>query len=193
MACDANQEIPINLNNIAINAIFCLLSTKVRINHQIQAPELRVIGDDGTNYGVISFKEAIERAVALGLDLIEISPLASPPVAKIMDYGKFQYDANKKQKISKTRSHTVETKSIQIKVGTGEHDLDLKAKKASEWLKKGNRVKVDLFLPGRTKYMDIKFLEERLARVLKLITENYKVAEAPKKGLKGLTTVIEKA
>ena len=193
MACDANQEIPINLNNIAINAIFCLLSTKVRINHQIQAPELRVIDDDGTNYGVISFKEAIERAVALGLDLIEISPLASPPVAKIMDYGKFQYDANKKQKISKTRSHTVETKSIQIKVGTGEHDLDLKAKKASEWLKKGNRVKVDLFLPGRTKYMDIKFLEERLARVLKLITENYKVAEAPKKGLKGLTTVIEKA
>jgi translation initiation factor IF-3 len=154
---------------------------------------LRVIGDNGENYGVISFKEAMEKAVALGQDLIEISPLASPPVAKIMDYGKFQYDANKKQKISKTRSHTVETKSIQIKVGTGDHDLDLKAKKASEWLKKGNRVKVDLFLPGRTKYMDIKFLEERLARVLKLITEDYKVAEAPKKGLKGLTTVIEKA
>lgn len=169
------------------------MSTKVRINHQIQAPELRVIGDDGTNYGVISFKEAIEKSVALGMDLIEISPLASPPVAKIMDYGKFQYDANKKQKISKTRSHTVETKSIQIKVGTGDHDLDLKAKKASEWLKKGNRVKVDLFLPGRTKYMDMKFLEERLERMLKLITENYKVAEAPKKGLKGLTTVIEKA
>lgn len=169
------------------------MSTKVRINHQIQAPELRVIGDDGTNYGVISFKEAIEKAVSLGMDLIEISPLASPPVAKIMDYGKFQYDANKKQKISKTRSHTVETKSIQIKVGTGDHDLDLKAKKASEWLKKGNRVKVDLFLPGRTKYMDMKFLEERLERMLKLITAEYKVAEAPKKGLKGLTTVIEKA
>lgn len=154
---------------------------------------MRVIGDDGTNYGVISFKEAIEKAVSLGMDLIEISPLASPPVAKIMDYGKFQYDANKKQKISKTRSHTVETKSIQIKVGTGDHDLDLKAKKASEWLKKGNRVKVDLFLPGRTKYMDMKFLEERLERMLKLITAEYKVAEAPKKGLKGLTTVIEKA
>jgi len=169
------------------------LSIKVRINHQIQAPELRVIGDDGANYGVISFKEAIEKAIAAGLDLIEISPLATPPVAKIMDYGKFQYDANKKQKISKTRSHTVETKSIQVKVGTGDHDLDLKAKKASEWLKKGNRVKVDLFLPGRTKYMDMKFLRERLERVLKLITEEYKVAEEAKKGPKGLTTVLEKA
>lgn len=169
------------------------MSTKVRINHQIQAPELRVISDEGDNYGVLPFKEALEKAISMGLDLIEISPLASPPVAKIMDYGKFQYNANKKQKLSKTRSHTVETKSIQIKVGTGDHDLDLKAKKASEWLKKGNRVKVDLFLPGRTKYMDIKFLKERLERVLKLITEEYKIAEEAKKGPKGLTTVLEKA
>ncbi len=169
------------------------MSIKVRINHQIQAPELRVIGDDGTNYGLLSLKDALAKAISLGLDLIEISPLTTPPVAKIMDYGKFQYDANKKQKVSRARSHTVETKSIQIKVGTGEHDLDLKAKKASEWLKKGNRVKVDLFLPGRTKYMDPKFLEERLERVLKLITEEYKVSEEPKKGPKGLSTVIEKA
>lgn len=169
------------------------MALKVRINHQIQAPELRVLGEDGENFGVLKFRDAMEKAISLGRDLIEISPTATPPVAKIMDYGKFQYDANKKQKLSKTRSHTVETKSIQVKVGTSEHDLDLKAKKASEWLKVGNRVKVDLFLPGRTKYMDIKFLRERLDRVLKLITEEYKVAEEPKKGPKGLTTVIEKA
>jgi translation initiation factor IF-3 len=169
------------------------LSTKVRINHQIQASELRVIDADGGNLGVISFKEAMDKAQLAGLDLIEISPNAVPPVAKIMDYGKFQYDDNKKQKQAKSKAHTIETKNIQVKVGTGEHDLNLKAKKASEWLKKGNRVKIDLFLPGRTKYMDIKFLKERMDRVLKLITEQYKIAEEPKKSPKGLTAVIERS
>jgi translation initiation factor IF-3 len=168
------------------------VSTKVRINNQIQAPELRVIGDDGANYGILTLKEALEKSLELGLDLIEISPAATPPVAKIMDYGKFQYDANKKQKLSKSRSQAVETKSIQIKVGTGEHDLELKAKKASSWLKQGHRVRVDLFLPGRTKYMDPKFLEGRLERVLKLVSVEYKIAESSKKSPKGLSTVIEK-
>jgi translation initiation factor IF-3 len=110
-----------------------------------------------------------------------------------MDYGKFQYAENKKLKVAKAKAHTVEIKNIQVKVGTGEHDLELKAKKASEWLKEGNRIKIDLFLPGRTKYMDIKFLEERMARVLKLITEQYKIADPAKKSPKGLSVIIEKA
>ncbi|MBX9839645.1 MAG: translation initiation factor IF-3 C-terminal domain-containing protein, partial [Silvanigrellaceae bacterium] len=76
--------------------------------------------------------------------------------------------------------------------GTGDHDLELKAKKASTWLKEGNRIKIDLFLPGRTKYMDIKFLEERMARILKLITEEYRVADPAKKSPKGLSIVIER-
>lgn len=165
---------------------------RVRINHFIRAAELRVIGDNGENYGVLSFQDAMRKAEELGLDLIEISPLATPPVAKIMDFGKFQYDQNKKQKSAKVRAHTVEVKSVQVKVGTGDHDLELKAKKASEWLREGNRVKIDLFLPGRTKYMDQKFLQERLERVLKLISEPYKIADPAKKGPKGLTTIIER-
>ncbi len=165
----------------------------VRINHQIKAPQLRVIGENAENYGLLTLTEALKKAEELGLDLIEISPNAVPPVAKIMDYGKFQYDANKKQKLAKTRAHTVETKNVQVKVGTGEHDLDLKAKKVSEWLKEGHRVKVDLFLPGRTKYMDFNFLKERLDRILKLVSEDFKVAEEAKKSPKGITTVIEKA
>ena len=168
------------------------MSIQVRINNQIKARELRVIGPEGENVGVITFKEAIEKAHTLGLDLIEISPNATPPVAKIMDYGKFQYGENKKLKLAKAKSHVIETKNIQVKVGTGEHDLELKAKKASEWLKEKNRVRIDLFLPGRTKYMDLKFLNERLDRILKLITEEYRIAEPAKKSLKGLTTVIEK-
>ncbi len=166
---------------------------KIRINHQIRAVELRVIGPDGGNIGVISLSQALEQANKAGLDLIEISPNATPPVAKIMDYGKFQYDEKKKLRVAKSKSHIVEVKNVQVKIGTGDHDLELKAKKASEWLKEGHRVKIDLFLTGRSKYMDIKFLKERLARILVLITEDYKIADEPKKSLKGLTTVIEKA
>jgi translation initiation factor IF-3 len=149
--------------------------------------------EDGTNLGELSFKDALDKAREAGLDLIEISPKAIPPVAKIMDYGKFQYAENKKLKVAKAKAHTVEIKNIQVKVGTGEHDLELKAKKASEWLKEGNRIKIDLFLPGRTKYMEMKFLEERMARVLKLITEQYKIADPAKKSPKGLSIIIEKA
>ncbi|TAK57655.1 translation initiation factor IF-3 [Patescibacteria group bacterium] len=170
-----------------------LSNLKVRINHQIRAAELRVIGPDGGNLGVISLSQALEQANKAGLDLIEVSPNATPPVAKIMDYGKFQYDEKKKLRSAKAKSHTTEVKNVQVKIGTGDHDLELKAKKASEWLKEGHRVKIDLFLTGRSKYMDVKFLKERLDRILVLITEQYKIADEPKKSLKGLTTVIEKA
>ena len=127
------------------------------------------------------------------MDLIEISPKANPPVAKIADYGKFQYDENKKLKQSKAKAKVVEVKSLQVKIGTGEHDLILKAKKASEWLGEGHRIKMDLFLPGRTKYLNVDFLKERLDRLLKLVTVDFKIADPAKKSLKGLTIIIEKA
>jgi len=169
------------------------LQNQTRINHQIRASEVRVIGPKGENYGVLSLSEAINKAQEAGLDLIEISAKSNPPVAKIADYGKFQYDENKKLKGAKSKAHTVEVKSLQVKIGTGEHDLELKAKKASAWLKEGNRIKIDLFLPGRSKYMEQKFLQERMERILKLITEEYKIAQAPTKSPKGLTVLIEKA
>lgn len=165
---------------------------RVRINNFIKAPQLRIITAEGENLGVMTFAEAMKEAQARGSDLIEISPTAVPPVAKIMDYGKFQYDEKKKQKVAKSKTHTSDIKNIQIKIGTGEHDLELKAKKASEWLKEGHRVKIDLFLVGRSKYMDVNFLKERMDRVFKLITVDYKIASAPVKSLKGLTAIIEK-
>ncbi len=148
---------------------------------------------DGENLGVISREEALRRAKEAGLDLIEISPNANPPVAKIIDYGKFHYDLKKKDKVVKVKAHITETKTIQVKIGTGEHDLMLKAKRASEWLKQGDRIKLDLFLPGRSKYMEPGFLRERMERMLKLITEQYKIADPPKKSPKGMTVVIERA
>jgi len=169
------------------------LKETVRINHQIKAKELRVIGAEGANFGVISLGEALRKAEEAGLDLIEISPNANPPVARVMDYGKFQYEQNKKQKEVRAKSHVTETKSTQIKIGTGEHDLLLKSKKIAEWLSEGHRVKVDLFLWGRYKYMDFNFLKERLERFLKLIPHEYKIADEIKKSPKGLSITIEKA
>ncbi|KKU68747.1 MAG: Translation initiation factor IF-3 [Parcubacteria group bacterium GW2011_GWA2_47_16] len=152
-----------------------------------------MIGDEGQNYGVLSLQDAIKKAEELGLDLIEISPNAVPPIAKIMDFGKFQYAENKKQKAAKAKSHVTEVKSIQVKVGTGEHDLALKAKQASEWLKEGHRVRVNLFLTGRAKYMEMKFFQERIDRILRLLTEEYKVSDTAKKGPKGVSLMIEKS
>src|SRR3989344_2611218 len=164
-----------------------------RVNHQIRAKEVRVIGPEGENFGVLALSEAIQRAQDAGLDLIEISPNANPPVAKVMDYGKFSYEQQKKRREAKSKSHTTETKSVQVKIGTGEHDLELKARKAAEWLKEGHRVKVDLFLWGRYKYMEFAFLKERLERFLKLIPAEYKLADPIAKSPKGLATVLEKA
>ena len=163
-----------------------------KINEYIRAKELRVIGSRGENIGVISTDEALKIAKDQDLDLIEISPNSNPPVAKIADYGKFLYDQKKKQKAAKTKAHNVEVKTIQVKVGTDENDLNIKAKRASEWLEEGHRIKVELFLPGRLKYMDKNFLEERLKRLLKLISVDYKIASNAQKSPKGLTMIIEK-
>lgn len=169
------------------------LKEKIRINQAIRARELRVIGADGANLDVISRDQALELAKEADLDLIEISPNAKPPVAKIMDYGKYQYEMKKKAKEVKAKSHVTETKSVQVKIGTGEHDLQLKAKRVASWLDEGHRVKIDLFLWGRYKYMDAAFLKERLERFLKLVPAEYKIADEIKKSPKGYTTVIERS
>jgi translation initiation factor IF-3 len=164
-----------------------------RINHQIRSAEVRVIGPEGENFGVLPLSEAIQRAQDAQLDLIEISPNAVPPVAKIMEYGKFQYEQQKKKRDIKAKSHTTETKGVQVKIGTGDHDLNLKARKTAEWLGEGHRVKVDLFLWGRYKYMEFNFLKDRLEQFLKLIPQEYKIAEPIAKSPKGLSTVLERA
>jgi translation initiation factor IF-3 len=169
-----------------------LKDERVRINQSIKAKELRVIGANGENLGVIPTREAQTLAEEANLDLIEISPTAQPPVAKIMDYGKYQYELKKKAKEVKAKSHVTETKSVQVKIGTGDHDLNLKAKRAAEWLTEGHRVKIDLFLWGRYKYMEEGFLKERLERFLKIIPTEYKIADDIKKSPKGFTTTLER-
>lgn len=164
----------------------------IRINNRIRAQELRLIDEEGQNLGVFPLEEAMKMAVERNVDLIEISPNAKPPIAKLMDYGKWQYAENKKQKKAKAGAKPTETKAIQVKPGTSENDLEMKAKAASKWLKEGHRIKVELYLQGRSKYMQEDFLKERLNRVLNLITENFKVAEPLKKIPKGMMLTIER-
>lgn len=153
---------------------------------------MRVIGAKGENLGVISVDEALRAAEEANLDLIEISPKAKPPVAKIMDFGQYRYEKKRKASAVKSKSHVTETKSVQVKIGTGEHDQQLKARRVAEWLSEGHRVKIDLFLWGRYKYMEPAFLKERLDRFLKIIPVEYKVADEVKKSPKGYTVTLER-
>jgi len=164
---------------------------RVRMNEGIRAKELRVIGPEGENFGVMQTRDAQAKATELGFDLLEISPNANPPVAKITDYGRYKYEQKKKDKEVKAKVHVSETKTTQVKIGTGEHDMHLKASKSGAWLREGHRVKVDLFLWGRYKYMEFEFLKDRLERFLALIPESYKIADEIKKSPKGLSVVLE--
>ena len=165
---------------------------KERINKQIRATEVRVIDENGENVGVMAIADALKLAEERGTDLIETGPNAVPPIVKLMDSGKYQYEQKKKLQKAKAGAKPTETKAIQIKIGTGDHDLELKAKTASKWLKEGHRIKVELFLRGRSKSMQESFLKERLDRVLHFVTEHYKIAEPHKRSPKGLAIVIER-
>ncbi len=162
------------------------------MNREIRAPQLRVIGAQGENLGVISLEEALKAAQDAGMDLLEISPNAVPPVAKVMDYGKFEYERNKKESAARAKAKVSETKEVQIKVGTGENDMRLKAKKAAEWLAEGHRVRAELFLKGRYKGMEEAFLKQRLEKFLLLIPYAYRVAEPITRSPKGFAGIIER-
>ena len=164
----------------------------IRINEGIRVPEVRVVGSDGENLGVMSTRDAIAKAQIEGFDLIEISPKAKPPVVKITDYGQFKYEQKKKEKEAKAKAHVTELKITQVKIGTGEGDMRRKAKKVAEWIEDGHRVKIDLFLWGRYKYMEFKFLKEKLEKFLAIIPISFKIADEVKKSPKGLTVIIEK-
>lgn len=169
-----------------------MATERLLINNEIRARELRVIGAGGENLGVLALAAALAAARAVGLDLIEISPSAVPPVAKIADYGKFEYERRKKERAVKAKAKISETKEVQIKVGTGEHDMMLKAKKAAEWLAEGHRVRAELFLKGRYKGMDEAFLTQRLMKFVGRIPHPFKIAEPVAKSPKGFALVIER-
>ena len=162
------------------------------LNEGIKAFELRILGENNENLGVMSRNEALAKAKSENKDLILITETANPPVAKIADYGKYSYLEDKKKKEKKQTDNSTETKVLRVSISTGEGDLTVKAKQASEWLAEGHRIKMELQIKGRSNALDFNFLKERLKRILILLTENYKIAEPVKKIPNGMTMVLEK-
>ena len=124
-------------------------SKEVMLNHEIRANEVRCLGDDGTQYGIISRNEALAKAEEVGLDLVLIAPDAKPPVCKIMDYGKFKYQEEKKKKEAKKKQKVIEVKEIKLSVKIADNDISYKIKHAREFLEAGKHVKFRVFLRGR--------------------------------------------
>ncbi|MDR1251549.1 MAG: translation initiation factor IF-3 [Treponema sp.] len=121
----------------------------LRINEQIRVREVRLIRDEGERQGVIPTLEALEIARELGLDLVEVAPQAVPPVVKILDYGKFKFENEKKVRDSKKKQKLLKLKEIRMQPKIDEHDLDFKSKHVKEFLADGNKVKVTVRFRGR--------------------------------------------
>lgn len=119
------------------------------MNHEINAPEVRLIDDNGTMVGVMSPREALAIAESKGLDLIEIAPTAKPPTCKIMDYGKYKYELKKKEKVAKKKQVTISIKEVQLRPRTDQHDLDVKLRAARRFLLDGDKVKFNMRFMGR--------------------------------------------
>ena len=120
-----------------------------RINDEIRVPQVRLIDDAGEMIGVMSAREALIRAYDVGLDLVEISPNAVPPVCKILDYGKYKYEQQKKANEARKKQKVVEVKEIKLRPGIDEHDYDVKMKAVRRFFEEGDKVKVTLRFRGR--------------------------------------------
>ena len=121
----------------------------MRINERIRVPEVRVIGDEGEQLGVMNTREAVNLAREKGLDLVEVAPQAEPPVCRIIDYGKFQYEAKKKANEAKKKQVTITVKEVKFRPSTDEHDYNYRMKHAREWLQDGDKVKATIWFRGR--------------------------------------------
>ncbi len=121
----------------------------IRINERIRVPEVRLIGAEGNQLGIVSIDKARQIADESGLDLVEVAPQAVPPVCRVLDYNKFRYDQEKKEREAKKHQRQSRIKEIRLHPNIDEHDLQVKLKQAIGFLKKKDRVKVDLFFKGR--------------------------------------------
>lgn len=121
----------------------------MRVNERIRAHEVRLIDSEGKQVGIVSLQDALNAARESVLDLVEIAPNVKPPVCKIMDFGKYQYEQTKKAKLAKKKQHTVTIKEMRFRPKTEEHDYRFKMKHVEEFLKEGNKVKIYVQFKGR--------------------------------------------
>ena len=160
-----------------------------RINDEIRVPQVRLIDDAGEMIGVMSAREALIRAYDLGLDLVEISPNAVPPVCKILDYGKYKYEQQKKANEARKKQKVVEIKEIKVRPNIDDHDYDVKMKQMKNFIGEGDKVKVTLRFRGREmahQELGVKVLERIRSDLIELV----KVEQMPKLENRQMVMVI---
>ena len=151
---------------------------KYRINHQIRAPQVRLIDADGSHAGIVTLSEALTIAHDRELDLVEVSPAADPPVARVMDYGKFLYQQAKRERESRKAQKQVEVKEIRLRPKTTEHHKSFKMRDARRWLEEGMKVKVRIRFRGREiTYPEI--AREQLAEIVEELSDVAVVEQKP--------------
>lgn len=150
-------------------------SDKTRVNQSIRAKEVRVIDPEGKQIGIIPTKEALATADDFGLDLVEVSPNANPPVCKIMDYGRYRYEQTKKKQEAKKKQSTFQVKEIKIRPKTGEHDLQVKINHIKKFIAKKDKVKVSVLFRGRE--ITLRQLGEDLLKRIEAETEEIAAVE----------------
>lgn len=150
-----------------------------RVNRRIRVPEIRVIGEDGEQLGVMPTVLALKRAESLSLDLVEVQPRAKPPVCKIMDYGKYKYEQSRKLAESKKKQQQIELKEVKFRPKTGEHDFDVKVKSLKRFLEKGNKGKVTVMFRGR-EIVHTEIGREILNRVIQVLGDEALIEQQPR-------------
>ncbi len=120
-----------------------------RVNDQIKAPKVRLVGGDGEQLGIVPIEDALKKAEDQNLDLVEVAPQANPPVCKILDYGKFRYNQQKRLRESKKKQHVIANKEVRMRPGIGDHDLETKINHAIKFLQEGSRLKITVRFRGR--------------------------------------------
>ena len=166
-----------------------IISNKVRINEEIRAKELRVIGQSGEQLGIMSAKEALKIAQKAGVDLVEISPNAEPPVAKIIDWGKYQYQKMKEQQKNKKKAKAIELKQMRFGLKIGSGDLEIKLRKIKKFLANGDKVKIQIVFKGREMaHKEIGF--EMAEKIISLLEEDAIVEQKPQMAGRNLSLVV---
>jgi translation initiation factor IF-3 len=192
--CNSRQlhRVIINYKKIRrgpIKKIFIKKAPKERINEQIRAAQIRVIDDQGNQLGIMAPLEAMQIAREREVDLVEVAPLANPPVCRIMDYGKFQYQQSKQDRLSKAKQKKIDVKGIRLGIRTDEHDLNFKKDQTEKFLKKGDKVKIEIILRGREKARK-DLARNSLETFLKLITTPHSIEQEIKSFPGGLNVII---
>jgi translation initiation factor IF-3 len=151
-----------------------------KINEKIRFPNIRVIDSEGEQLGIITPKEALAIAIEKGLDLVLVSETADPPVCKIMDYGKYKYEQDKKLKEAKKKQHNADVKEVKMRYKIEEHDYNVRVKNAQRFLKSGDKVKATISFRGR-EIQHSRLAEDLLHRMAKDLEEYAEVQQYPKR------------